>query len=108
MGRRAPEEKRFVPEEEIFPRFLKVNDTVAGLAYFEFTEVEDGGTIVKATYSPLIKTRIARFKAHSPLKIPGGPIGYSCPSCGKVVLNRFILCPYCGQKLISQGSNESK
>jgi hypothetical protein len=92
---------RFVVKESIAPRLITIGDPVLGATYFELTEVEEGGTTVKASYSSAAKNQIVEFKARSPLKIPRVPIGNTCPSCGKAVLSEFTLCPYCGQKLIS-------
>ena len=103
-GTPKPEE-RFVVQETIPPRLLRLTDAIAGPVYFELTEVEGGGTVVKATYGSSIKRQVAEFKAKSPLKIPAAPIGNRCPSCGKAVLPEFILCPYCGEKLITKGSS---
>jgi len=94
--------ERFIVEKKIAPRLYKLIDSVFGPIYFELIEVEGGGTVVKATYSSLIKDLIVNFKARQPLKIPATPIGKNCPSCGKPVLRDFILCPYCGQKLIEE------
>jgi len=97
-GKKGP---RFVVKEAIAPRLITIGDSKVGTFYFELTEVEEGGTTVKASYSSAAKNRIVEFKARSPLKIPRVPIGNNCPSCGKAVLPEFTLCPYCGQKLIS-------
>lgn len=70
--------------------------------FFELTEVEGGGTVVKATYNSEIKSRMAKFKAKLPLKVPATPIGDRCQACGKPVLKEFVLCPYCGEKLIKE------
>jgi len=86
------------------PRLFRLTDAVAGPVYFELTEVEGGGTVVKATYSSSIKRQVAEFKARSPLKIPAVPIGKRCPACGKAVLPEFVLCPYCGEKLMMKES----
>ena len=99
--RRGPPPERFVEKEKNPPRLLSLADS-SGPIYFEFTEVEGGGTVVKATYSPVLKGRVARLKAGLPLKVPAAPIGLSCPSCGKSVLREFNLCPYCGSQLIKE------
>ncbi len=93
--------ERFVEKEKTPPRLLSLSDTT-GPIYFEFTEVEGGGTVVKATYGSTLKGRLARFKADLPLKIPATPIGLKCPSCGKPVLREFNVCPYCGTELIKE------
>ena len=98
-GRRAGE--RYVVKETKQPRLFRMAD-MTGPIYFELTEVEGGGTVVKTTYSSLIKSQMAGFKAGLPLKIPATPIGNRCPSCGKPVLPEFTLCPYCGEKLIKE------
>ena len=99
--RRGQDEERFVVKETKPPRLYRMVDT-SGPIFFELTEVEGGGTVVKATYPSSVKSRMARFKARLPLKIPAAPIGDRCPSCGKPVLPEFILCPYCGEKLIKR------
>jgi hypothetical protein len=89
---------RFEVKEEMAPRLYRMADKT-GPVYFEFTEVEDGGTVVKATYDSSIKARITRFKANQPLKIPAIPVSKRCQVCGKPVLPEFVVCPYCGEKL---------
>jgi hypothetical protein len=95
-GRRV--QARFEVKEEMAPRLYRMADKT-GPVYFEFTEVEDGGTVVKATYDSSIKARITRFKANQPLKIPAIPVSKRCQVCGKPVLPEFVVCPYCGEKL---------
>jgi hypothetical protein len=99
-GRREPGE-RFVTKEKDSPRLYVVSDP-SGPIYFELTEVEDGGTVVKTTYNYDLKERMAKFKSGLPLRIPSTPIGLNCPTCGKDVLPDFELCPYCGEKLIKE------
>jgi len=94
-------EPRFVEREKDPPRLYRMLDR-NGPIYFEFTEVEGGGTVVKATYSSNIKARVTRFKAKQPLRIPAVPIGGRCPVCGKATLPEFNLCPYCGETLIKE------
>ncbi|MEM2127332.1 MAG: zinc ribbon domain-containing protein [Candidatus Bathyarchaeia archaeon] len=94
-------EARFVVREAVPPRLFRMDDS-SGPIYFELTEVEGGGTVVKATYDSSLKSRIAKFKASQPLRIPAPPISDRCPSCGKPVLKEFNLCPYCGEKLIRE------
>ena len=100
LGRGAPAE-RFAEKERTPPRLLSLSDST-GPINFEFTEVEGGGTVVKATYGSALKGRVAKLKAMLPLKIPVAPIGLNCPSCGKSVLRGFNLCPYCGSDLIKE------
>lgn len=95
------EEERFLVRESIPPRLYRLTDA-SGPIYFELTEVEGGGTVVKATYNSAIKSRMAKFKAGLSLKIPAVPIGNRCPACGKSVLPEFNLCPFCGEKLITE------
>jgi hypothetical protein len=97
---RSPKGPRFDVKESIAPRLYTIGDPAVGTINFELTEVEGGGTTVKATYGSTYKSRIVDFKARSPLKIPRVPIGNNCPSCGKSVLREFLVCPYCSQKLI--------
>ena len=99
--RGGAKEERFVEKERNPPRLISLTD-VSGPIYFEFTEVEGGGTVVKATYSSDLKGRFAKMKAALPLKIPVTPIAFNCPSCGKSVLKDFNMCPYCGSKLIKE------
>lgn len=100
LGGAQPAE-RFVEKERTAPRLLSLSDAT-GPVYFEFTEVQDGGTVIKATYGPALKGRIAKLKAGLPLKIPATPIGLKCPSCGKPVLKEFSYCPYCATELITE------
>ena len=93
--------ERFVEKEKAPPRLLSLSDAT-GPVYFEFTEVEGGGTVVKATYGSALKGRVAKLKAGLPLKVPAAPVGLKCPSCGKPVLREFNLCPYCGAELIKE------
>jgi len=99
--RGGAKEERFVETEKNPPRLISLSD-ISGPMFFEFTEVEGGGTVVKVTYSSDLKGRVARLKAVLPLKIPVAPIGLNCSSCGKPVLKEFNLCPYCGSKLIKE------
>jgi len=92
-------EDRFVVKETIPPRLYRISDPT-GPIYFELTEVEGGGSVVKAMFNSGIKGKMAKFKASLPLKIPANPIGNRCPACGKPVLPEFNLCPYCGEKII--------
>jgi len=91
--------ERFAQKERTPPRLLSLSDST-GPVFFEFTEVEGGGTVVRATYGSALKELVARLKAGLPLKIPAVPVGLNCPSCGKPVLREFNLCPYCGAELI--------
>ena len=93
--------ERFSDYDRQPPRLYSLND-VTGSIYFEFTEVEGGGTVMKITYNPLLRARMTRLKSELPLKIPATPIGLRCQSCGKPVLNEFNLCPYCGTALIKE------
>jgi len=99
--RRQKLEARFVVQEEVPSRLYRLADPT-GPIYFELTEVEGGGTVVKTTYHPVLKRRMAKFKAGLPLKIPSAPIGNRCPSCGKPAFPEFILCPYCGEKMVRE------
>lgn len=97
----GPPPDRFTERDKQPPRLYSLNDST-GAVYFEFTEVEGGGTVVKATYSPVLKGRVSKLKADLPLKIPAPPVGLKCPSCGKPVHEEFNLCPYCGTQLIKE------
>ncbi len=99
--RRGPPPERFVEKENNPPRLISLDDA-SGSLFFEFTEVEGGGTVVKATYGSVLKERMAKLKTGLPLKVPATPIGLNCPSCGKPVLREFNLCPYCGSELIKE------
>ncbi len=98
LGGGKPED-RFAVKETIPPRLYRMSDPT-GPIYFELTEVVGGGTVAKATFSSQLKSKMAKFKASLPLKIPATPIGNRCPACGKPVLPEFNLCPYCGEKII--------
>ena len=99
LGRRPKE--RFEVREEVPPRLYRMVDR-NGPIYFELTEVDGGGTVVKATHDSNVKARITRFKAGQPLRIPSIPVGKRCQTCGKPVLPEFSVCPYCGEKLIQE------
>jgi hypothetical protein len=101
VGFRRKDVKRFIVEEAIRPRLYRLSD-ISGPVIFEFTEVEGGGTVTKATFNSMLKGRVAKFKAGLPLKIPAVPIASRCPSCSKSVHAEFKLCPYCGEKLIEE------
>jgi len=98
LGGGKPED-RFVVKEMVPPRLYRMSDPT-GPIYFELTEVVGGGTVAKATFSSQLKSKMAKFKADLPLKIPAAPMGNRCPACGKPVLPEFNLCPYCGEKII--------
>jgi len=98
LGGGKPED-RFAVKETIPPRLYRMSDPT-GPIYFELTEVVGGGTVAKATFSSQLKSKMAKFKASLPLKIPAAPVGNRCPACGKPVLPEFNLCPYCGEKII--------
>jgi hypothetical protein len=100
LGERAPPE-RFVEIEKNPPRLYSLEDPT-GPIYFEFTEVEGGGTVVKATFDFSLKEKVAKLKAGLPLKIPSTPVGLKCPSCGQSILQEYNLCPYCGSELIKE------
>jgi hypothetical protein len=97
---RGPKE-RFVLREEVHPRLYRLEDSTGPLI-FELTTVEGGGTVVKVWHSYAIKARVARFRASQPAKVPATPIGLHCPSCGKPVLQEYIVCPYCSEKLVKE------
>lgn len=96
---------RFLVDEEDPPKLLVLSDQ-SGPIYFELTEVEGGGTVVKSTYDLAVKRRIARLKTDLPVKIPATPIGLRCPACGKPVMPEFDLCPYCGERLVKESGEE--
>jgi hypothetical protein len=56
---------RFVVKETIPPRLYRISDST-GPIYFELTEVECGGSVVKTTFNSGIKNKMAKFKASSP------------------------------------------
>jgi len=93
--------ERFVLQEEFPPRLYRLEDSTGPL-FFELTSVEGGGTVVKTMHNYALKARIARFRASQPAKIPATPIGLNCPSCGKPVLQEYVVCPYCSEKLIKE------
>ena len=100
LGRKRRQE-RFQVNEEIAPRLYSMADR-SGPIHFELTEVDEAGTVVKATYNSSIKAWIIGFKANQPLKIPATPVSKRCQTCGKPVLPEFSVCPYCGEKLIEE------
>lgn len=66
LGGGGPKE-RFMVEETISPRLYKMSDST-GPIYFELTEVEGGGAVVKTTFGSELKSKMAKFKAGLPLK----------------------------------------
>lgn len=97
LGGGAPKE-RFAMSEQIPPRLMRLSDATGPL-YFEFTEVEGGGTVVKITYDSALKSRVAKLKTILPVRVPATPVELKCPECGKPILKEFNLCPYCGHRL---------
>lgn len=98
FGRKKTPQERFAVSQTIPPRLYRVQDGFEGDVTFEFTEVENGGTSIRATYSPGAKARIQTLRANMPLKVPFG-VGVPCSACGKMLLPEFSSCPYCGQKV---------
>lgn len=96
--------KRFQIIETIPPRFYQLNDESRPV-YFELTEVEGGGTIIKATFHSNFKNQISKLKTAFSIPILNASevatIRNRCPNCGKPILLEFKLCPYCGKKLKS-------
>lgn len=73
----------FVVNKAVPPRLYRVKDEGRGEISFELTEVENGGTSVKATYDPRARVLIQNFKAKMPIKIPGSPLNpKTCPPVG--------------------------
>jgi hypothetical protein len=96
LSRRTPQ--NFVVDQAVSPRLYRLKDERAGEVSFELTEVEEGGTTVKATYQGRARSLVQNFKAKMPVKILGANVRV-CPSCGKDMRPEFKSCPYCGAKL---------
>jgi hypothetical protein len=92
------ERTRFIIKEEKPPRLLRVKDSKDPM-FFELSEVDEGGTVIRITYNNRHKAKIARFKASLPIRIPTVPMGTICQSCERSVLSEYIICPYCGDKI---------
>ena len=89
-------EIRFEVAESIAPRLHNLMDRREGKFVFELTEVEGGGTSIKASYTTVAKSRMQTFRARLPAKIPYA--WEPCSSCSEYVLPEFAICPYCGHK----------
>ena len=96
LSRRTPQ--TFIVDQAVSPRLYRLKDDRAGEMSFELTEVEEGGTTVKATYEGRARSLVQNFKAKMPVKIIGANVR-TCPSCGKEMRPEFKTCPYCGAKL---------
>ncbi len=96
LSRRTPQ--NFIVDQAVSPRLYRLKDDRAGEVSFELTEVEEGGTTVKATYEGRARSLVQNFKAKMPVKILGANVR-TCPSCGKDMRPEFKSCPYCGSKL---------
>jgi hypothetical protein len=96
LSRRTPQ--NFVVDQAVSPRLYRLKDDQAGTVSFELIEVEDGGTVIKATYQGKTRSLIQNFKAKMPVKILGSNVRV-CPSCGKDMEPDFKTCPYCGATL---------
>ena len=96
LTRRTPQ--NFVVDQDVSPRLYRLKDDQAGDLSFELTEVEEGGTTIKATYQGNARSLVQNFKAKMPVKIIGSNTKV-CPSCGKDMRPDFKTCPYCGATL---------
>ncbi len=96
LSRRTPQ--NFVVDQDVPPRLYRLKDDKAGNLSFELTEVEEGGTTIKATYQGNARSLVQNFKAKMPVKILGSNTKV-CPSCGKDMRPDFKTCPYCGATL---------
>jgi hypothetical protein len=96
LTRRTPQ--NFVVDQAVTPRLYRLKDDQAGNLSFELTEVEEGGTTIKATYQGNARSLVQNFKAKMPVKILGSTARV-CPSCGKDMRPEFTTCPYCGESL---------
>jgi len=96
LTRRTPQ--NFIVDQAVSPRLYRLKDDQVGTVSFELIEVEDGGTVIKATYQGKAKSLIQNFKAKMPVKILGSNV-LVCPSCGKDMEPDFKTCPYCGATL---------
>jgi hypothetical protein len=90
--------QNFVVDQDVSPRLYRLKDGQVGTVSFELIEVEDGGTVIKATYQGNARSLIQNFKAKMPVKILGSNVRV-CPSCGKDMEPDFKNCPYCGATL---------
>ena len=68
LGGGGEPQERFSVKEKDAPRLYIVDDP-SGPIYFELTEVEGGGTMIRVTFSSAVKERMARFRAQLPLKV---------------------------------------
>ena len=92
----------FEVDQEVQPKLYRVHDDERGEISFELTEVEEGGTSIKASYGSKARMLIQDLKTKMPVKIPAvapSTIPNICPACGKKMMPDFSTCPYCGTKL---------
>lgn len=100
MFYRRSEKERFVIEQSISPRLIRLNDSYEGKITFELTKADEVGTSVKVTYGSRARDRIKTFRAQMPVKVPPPPPRENiCKSCGRPIQPEFVACPYCGEKL---------
>jgi ribosomal protein L32 len=92
-GKKIPE--GFQVTQSVAPTLYELFSQREGGVTFELTEAQGGGTVVKTSYQPTAKQRAQTMKAKLPIKA----LAALCPSCGKMTLPDFALCPYCGEKL---------
>jgi hypothetical protein len=91
--------ERYIVNESVSPRLYRIADRQEGIMSFEFTEVEQGGTSIKATYTgSRARRRIQTFKASMPAKLTSPGRGKFCSICGKPIQPDFKSCPYCGEE----------
>ena len=90
--------QNFIVDQAVSPRLYRLKDGQVGTVSFELIEVEDGGTVITATYQGKARSLIQNFKAKMPVKILGSNVRV-CPSCGKDMEPDFKNCPYCGATL---------
>jgi len=94
--RKKPRE-RYVLEQTVPARLIKLSDPVDGTVVFEFTDGRGRkGSLVRVTHESRAKPRIQALRASLPIQ---HPYGEPCTRCGGPLLPGFKFCPYCSKRV---------
>jgi hypothetical protein len=96
LSRKKP--RPFVVDQASPPRLYRLRDDEIGELSFELSEVDEGGTSVKASYGSRGRALIQNLRAKMPVRVPSYALR-KCPTCGKEMMPDFETCPFCGTKL---------
>ena len=99
LRKKGPEAK-YVVDQADPPKLYKVSDKNDGPLVFDISEAEGGGTMVKTTFTPRMRSAIQTLKTTMPVRKFVMPQTKEavCSSCGKPRLPEWQVCPYCGNK----------